>query len=103
MSSLMLRHWITLALLALFVSGCGVVPLPAGLSDPTAPPPLRAQDVEFKKLAARWFGVWSEDAAAKTEAEALFAPDATAIYFDGFLPLEGRFGRDGGARPAGGR
>lgn len=90
----MLR-WISFALLALFAWSCGVVPLPVGVSDPTAPPPLRAQDSEFRKLAARWFGVWSQDAGAISEAEALFAPDATAVFFDGFLPLEGHFGRDG--------
>lgn len=89
----MLQRWITLALLSIFSAGCGVVPLPVGLSDPTAPPPLRAQDAEFRTLAARWFGVWSSDTALVAEAEALFAPEAYAQFFDGFVPLEGHFGR----------
>ncbi|MDZ4773427.1 MAG: nuclear transport factor 2 family protein [Planctomycetota bacterium] len=91
----MLHRWIALALLTMFAAGCGVVPLPVGLSDPTAPPPLRAQDAEFRTLAARWFGVWSRDAAAVSEAETLFAREADAQFFDGFMPIEGRFGRDG--------
>lgn len=91
----MLRRWFCLVVCLQSLVSCGVVPLPAGLTDPTAPPPLRAQDAEFRTLAARWFGVWSTDAAAIAEAEALFAPEADAVYFDGFLPLEGGFGRDG--------
>lgn len=83
------------ALLFAFVCGCGVVPLPVGLSDPTAPPPLRAQDADFRTLVARWFGIWSRDSAAIADAEALFATDADAQFFDGFTPLEGHFGREG--------
>lgn len=91
----MLHRLFAIALCTIFVSGCGVVPLPVGLSDPTAPPPLRAQDAEFRTVAARWFGIWSDDSAAIAEAEALFAPEADALFFDGFLPLEGHFGHEG--------
>lgn len=94
----MLHRFAALALCALTVASCGVVPLPVGFADPTAPPPLRAQDAEFRTLAARWFGVWSDDPAALADAEALFAPDADAPFFDGFMPLEGRYGREGWER-----
>ena len=84
-----------LALALAWLSACGVVPLPIGPSDPTAPPPLRAQDAEFRTLVARWFGVWSNDDARVAEAESLFTSDADALFFDGLLPLEGEFGAEG--------
>lgn len=83
------------ATLVLVIAACGVVPLPLGLTDPTAPPPLAAQDAPFRTLVARWFGVWSKDPASISDAEALFAPNADALFFDGFMPIEGRFGADG--------
>jgi ketosteroid isomerase-like protein len=81
--------------LAATLAACGVVPLPVGPSDPLAPPPLRAQNVEFQTLATRWFGIWSTDPKVVADAEALFAPDADAIFFDGFMPVEGEFGPPG--------
>lgn len=91
-----MKLWFSLAApLLLACSACGVVPLPIGPSDPTAPPPLRAQDANFRTLVAQWFGVWSTDKASIVEAEALFTPEADAHFFDGFMPLEGRFGAAG--------
>lgn len=87
-------RFLATSLLAL-VASCGVVPLPIGPSDPTAPPPLRAQDVEFRGLVDRWFGVWSKDPRQAAEAEALYAPQADALFFDGFVPVEGEFGAEG--------
>jgi ketosteroid isomerase-like protein len=87
------------AILAALAVACGVVPLPLGPGDPGAPPPLRAQNAQFQTLATRWFGIWSEDPNAVEQAEALFSPDADALHFDGFVPVEGVFG-EGGWRAA---
>jgi ketosteroid isomerase-like protein len=82
-------------LLFAMTAACGVVPLPLGPTDASTPPPLRAQNAQFQTLATRWFGIWGDDPVAIAEAEALFAPDADALHFDGFVPVEGLFGEAG--------
>ncbi len=69
--------------------------LPVGPTETQGPPPLHAQDAEFRTVAERWFGIWSDDAAAIERAEALYVPDADALFFDGFLPAGGAFGPRG--------
>jgi ketosteroid isomerase-like protein len=85
--------WIFIAFLT--VAGCGVVPLTVNPVDPTAPPPLRPHDAELKPVVERWFGIWSDDPEANAKAEAMYAPDADALFFNGFLPVGGTFGPRG--------
>jgi ketosteroid isomerase-like protein len=90
-----LRSAIAVVLAALLQAACGVVPLPLAPTDPGAPPPLRAQNAQFQVLATRWLGIWGNDPNAVEAAESLFAPDADALHFDGFVPVDGLFGAEG--------